>query len=100
LRIFDACVSPLQKFIGEMNTRNIERNQRLDALEARVAELEQRPSLKYIGVWREGEDYVAGDAVTDHGSLWIARVNHIKSRPGTDGIGGWQLAVKKGRDAR
>jgi hypothetical protein len=69
------------------------------ALEERLAALEQKPSVKYRGVWAPGTMYAAGDAVTQQGSLWIARTNHLQSEPGVDFVG-WTLAVKRGRDAR
>lgn len=54
----------------------------------------------YDGVWREGESYKAGAAVTWAGSLWIARVDTTEKPQ--DGRGGtdWQLAVKSGRPGR
>ena len=68
---------------------------RVVVLEARIAALESS-SLKYLGVWREGS-YIAGSAVTDHGSLWVA-AETTTDRPGTSER--WQLAVKKGRADR
>jgi len=52
----------------------------------------------YRGVYRDGETYDAGDAVTWGGSLWIA-LRRTASKPG-DGSADWRLAVKKGRDGR
>jgi collagen triple helix repeat protein len=53
--------------------------------------------LDYQGVWKEGE-FQPGHVVTYAGSLWIAK-NPTTSKPG-DGEPDWQLAVKKGRDAK
>jgi hypothetical protein len=72
---------------------------KIDVLEARIKELEERPTIKYCGVWRDDATYDEGNAVTKSGSLWIARLNHIQSEPGNDGGVGWTLAVKRGRDA-
>lgn len=50
----------------------------------------------YRGVFKEGEEYEAGDMATWGGSLW-----HCKE-PTTEkpDAGPWQLAVKKGRDGK
>ena len=64
----------------------------------RVAELEARPELKYRGVWRADEEYTDNSAVTHDGSVFIARAQSVGVRPGDGDL--WQLAVKRGRDAR
>lgn len=56
------------------------------------------PSVIYREIYREGQDYDAGDAVTFGGSLWIA-LRATRAKPG-DGSPDWRLAVKKGRDGR
>ena len=56
------------------------------------------PSLLYRGVFREGDQYDGGDAVTFGGSLWVA-LCATTTKPG-DGSPDWRLAVKKGRDGR
>lgn len=48
------------------------------------------------GVYRDGESYVKGDAVTWAGSLWIAQ----KDTAGKPDAGDWRLAVKRGRDGK
>lgn len=50
------------------------------------------------GVYVEGKDYEAGDAVTWGGSLWIAQRDTSSKPDGADS--GWRLAVKRGRDAK
>jgi len=70
---------------------------RNEILAQRVAALEARPELKYLGVWKDGSVYREGAAVTHDGSLWIAKGDTIEQPGGTDS---WQLAVRKGRDAR
>jgi hypothetical protein len=74
-------------------------HERIEALERRVAELEAKPSVSYNGVWGKGQTYQNGDAVTHRVSLWIATLNHLAGEPGQDFVN-WQLAVKRGRDAR
>jgi hypothetical protein len=60
---------------------------RLDHLEAKA------DALRYCGVWTAGREYIEGNFVTDHGSVWAAR-RTTTSRPGADDS--WTLAVKKG----
>ena len=49
------------------------------------------------GVWKEGANYVAGDAVSHGGSLFIAQAD-TTARPGKSDE--WRLAVKRGNDGR
>jgi hypothetical protein len=70
-------VKELSELIGEI--RGVQRRH-IAALDARVKELEQRPTLKYHGVWKPGE-YLAGSAVTKAGSLWIA-LSDTTAQPG------------------
>lgn len=63
-----------------------------------VVEKEFRmPVLLYKGVYSEGRKTV-GDCVTWGGSLWVCRED-TDEKP-ADGHKAWQLAVKKGRDAK
>ena len=62
-------------------------------LNARITELESRPTVRYAGVWRSGETYTLGSMTTHQGSLWHAN-SATSTRPGTDGT--WTLAVKRG----
>jgi len=49
------------------------------------------------GVWKEDAAYVAGDAVSHGGSLFIAQTE-TAARPGKSDD--WRLAVKRGNDGR
>jgi hypothetical protein len=49
------------------------------------------------GVWREGQEYKAGDGVTWAGSYWIAQKD-TSAKP--DSGDGFRLAVKRGRDGK
>jgi hypothetical protein len=49
------------------------------------------------GVYREGSEYKAGDAVTWGGSLWIAQKD-TGAKP--DSSDEWRLSVKRGRDGK
>jgi hypothetical protein len=57
------------------------------------------PFQKYQGPYEAGRVYVAGDTVTAGGSVWHCAAPTTAARPG-DGVTGWQLAVKHGRDLR
>lgn len=50
------------------------------------------------GVFREGETYDRGDAVTFGGSLWIAQKDAPVGKPGFSDD--WRLGVKRGRDGK
>jgi hypothetical protein len=66
-------------------------------LRERIAQLEaDMAERKYFSVWEPGP-YKRHNAVTYKGSLWICLAD-THSAPGTSES--WQLAVKKGRDAR
>lgn len=50
------------------------------------------------GIFREGQEYTAGDSVTWGGSYWIAQRDTGAKPDGPES--GWRLAVKKGRDGK
>lgn len=60
------------------------------------------PGVIYQGVYRKSENYLAGDAVSNNGSVWIALVDNPEKAPGMGNSEdtGWQLAVKRGRDGK
>lgn len=69
-------------------------------LQKRIADLEARPvGVQYRGTWSDTQTYAEHEAVTHAGSLWIARSASIGQRPGMN-PSAWQLAVKRGSDAR
>lgn len=74
------------------------RNEVEKKLLARIEALEARPELKYLGVWASEKVYGAGNFVTEGGSVWHAQRASVGEKPGAGDA--WQLAVKKGRDAR
>lgn len=55
------------------------------------------PTVIDRGVWKQGQVYNPGDAVTWAGSLWIAQ-KETTAKP--DGGEDWRLAVKRGRDGK
>jgi hypothetical protein len=60
----------------------------------RLRRLEERPQLKFAGVWKADKQYDLGDLATCSGSLWHSNCHHNKARPGSGST--WQLCVKKG----
>jgi hypothetical protein len=62
-------------------------------LERRIAELEARPEVKFMGVWLDQNTYGSGNLAVHNGSLWCAQAR-TKSRPGTDSS--WTLVCKQG----
>jgi hypothetical protein len=65
-------------------------------LEQTVAEIQQRPSLKYQGVWSAEKTYAPGTFITHGGSVWHSDVESTGVRPGEGGNVIWKLAVKRG----
>jgi hypothetical protein len=57
------------------------------------------PSVEYLGIWSEAQQYRKGSAVTDNGSIWIARRSDRLGRPGLPDSG-WTLAAKRGAHGR
>jgi hypothetical protein len=76
-----------------------DKSREIDALEKRIGVLEQRPTLKYSGVFDSDREYLCGEFVSFQGSLWHANLTTKGATPGTSPLS-WQLAVKHGRDAR
>jgi hypothetical protein len=75
-------------------------DRKLSAMRRRIEELEAKPSIQYLGPYQAGKQYGPGDAVSCHGSLWIA-MSATTERPAFDAPNGsWKLAAKAGRDAR
>jgi hypothetical protein len=69
----------------------------LDNLITRIETLEQRPVVKYCGVYDQAKAYVPGNMVTHNGSVWhCASACEGQKPPGPS----WTLAVKRGKDAQ
>lgn len=56
------------------------------------------PGIQYKGVWKTGDEYQAGNTVTQDGSMWIA-LQDTTSKPGEYNKE-WQLCVKRGRNGK
>jgi hypothetical protein len=67
-------------------------------LEKRIAELESRPQVKYLGVHKPGAEYSEGSMTTRGGSIWYAQ-RRTRELPG-DGNQDWVLACKRGQDGK
>ena len=99
LRLWKALSGSILSIIKSAEDRT---GARLAALETRIAALEARPTLEYLGTWTEGRSYSRGAVVGDAGSLWIQHKSPTSlARPGTtDGAASWTLAVKRGQDGK
>ena len=86
----------LKATVGALAEFNKNRRQEFDA---RLKVLEERPELRYLGVYRHDVEYREANAVTHKGSVWIAKCNSVGSVP-NESHAVWQLAVKAGRDGR
>jgi hypothetical protein len=69
----------------------------LKPLEQRLEKLESTPVIRFVGLWVEGYEYVAGNLVQWNGSVWHCNAA-TKDKPGTSPS--WTLAVKAGRDGK
>jgi hypothetical protein len=67
---------------------------RIDGLEVRLAALEKKPFVKFLGTYEHGKAYEAGAAVVHRSALWIC-LAATTGEPSRDFIG-WQLALKRG----
>jgi hypothetical protein len=65
---------------------------RLATLEARVTDLEQKPSMKFRRVFEQGQSYQPGDVCVHGGSLRACRAETV-GQPSRDYVA-WQLVVK------
>jgi hypothetical protein len=72
-------------------------SERLDRLESSLEEIAEN-GLRYRGYWQEGVKAKRGDAYTHNGSLWWA-VRNTADKPCNESVD-WQVAVRKGRDAK
>jgi hypothetical protein len=67
------------------------RDERIAALEQRLAKLEESKRLSYRGVFAPAERYEAGDYVTHASSLWCC-LRDTSDSPGRSAS--WRLAAK------
>lgn len=70
------------------------RDDRIAALEAKLAVAEKSFGLRYAGVWRAEKSYSAGVFATHSGSLWHCNRDGADTQPGSSSD--WTLAVKSG----
>ena len=70
---------------------------RIEALEARLTQLETKPYVKFAGTWQRDTTYEPGAAVVHHSALWICKAA-TRGEPSKD-FTSWTLALKRG-DAR
>jgi hypothetical protein len=82
----------LDHLIAELGKAFTKQKARVDQLEARIAGLEKRPTVKFTGTYTQGKTYVPGDAAVHQGGLWICRAE-TTGQPNQD-FHAWTLAVK------
>jgi len=73
-----------------INLKNVQRNKRLDALEAAVKE-KRITGVRWAGVYETGRTYREGEMAQKNG-LWIATVPETMAAPGT-APKDWKLLV-------
>jgi hypothetical protein len=82
----------IDPLLGTYRYKSDETRELIVALETRLSALEQKPFVKFVGVFEQGKSYVPGDAVTHSGGLWICRAE-TTGQPNQD-FHAWKLAVK------
>ena len=68
--------------------------EKVEALEARIKELEAQPFIKNGGIWRHGSVYAPGDVVQFQSTRWVCTKAHTAS--GAPDHACWQLWSKSG----
>ena len=92
----EAQLEQLMKDIAEVTKEYVAKQ--IATRDARIKALEERPVLKYMGVWAEEQQYNAGNLVTRAGSIFHAN-RSTRAKPG-EGSADWTLAVKRGADGK
>ena len=75
----------------------VEMAERLEKLEAGMQEVADN-GFRYRGYWRDGMTAKRGDAFTHDGSMWWT-IRDTSEAPSKESLA-WQVAVRKGRDAK
>jgi hypothetical protein len=89
-----ATIGDIAKMVPEIVAAGM--RDQLNALKVRVAELEARPHVKYLGAWKQ-KTYSAGSLVSDGGSMWHCE-KATDAQPGKSAD--WTLSVKRGQDGK
>jgi hypothetical protein len=88
-------LAPLHKRVDELERKQTNTGSKPGDFEERIAALEARTTLEYLGIW-EAKEYNPGNIVTHSGGMWHCR-NTTRSLPPS---GDWQLCVKSGRPGK
>ena len=86
----------LETIVHSFRVESAKRKAEIDALKARIVELEARGWPEYHGVWQAGKTYQKNAAVTH--ADWIALKTTAAYPGGAES--GWQPSAKKGRDGK
>lgn len=102
-RMGEAIGGQVRKYVDAQTRPLLER---IEALSKRLATIEEK-GIQYRGQFNASDDYTRGDLVTFKGSIFHCVRDCSGEPPHTTDPNGqsrpsghWQLAVKKGRDAR
>jgi hypothetical protein len=92
-------LQPLHELIGDGMAVALGQSIRKEreAVAKRLEALEQRPQLRWQGVFTEGTEYPAGSLCMRRGSAWLATVT-TKAEPGKSED--WAQFARAGRDGR
>lgn len=102
-QLVNAVIEARETRTKDIGTTNFELANRINAMEARLNGLEDRPpSMHYEGIWSGLVNYRKGAVVTHGGSMWHANKPSFNQRPGNGDVAAeyWVLAVKHGQDGR
>jgi hypothetical protein len=90
----DGLVEPLRAEVKKLRSDNL-------ALHDRLASVEEKGTLEYLGVWKPDTSYQRGNFVTWQGSMWHAS-RDTQAKPGESSpeASGWTLSVKRGSDGQ
>jgi hypothetical protein len=78
--LYTAVEGFVQRAFDTVSARIANLEPRVKALSQRVAELEARPTLRYMGVWDERTSYEEGSFATRSGSLWYCTAASARVR--------------------
>jgi hypothetical protein len=89
--------APAPKLIEELGHKD-KKLKKLEKMIEHLEKLERLPTMKYVGIWKDGTGYLPGECVTYGGNIWHCKKG-TSAKP-KDDPEAWVLACKKGRDGR
>jgi hypothetical protein len=97
--VINAALKPIRERLDASEKRVKELETELDA---RVKALEDRPTLRYCGIYEAGATYRPGDFVTNDGHTWACKsITRVRPTFGSEAASAfWTLACKAGRPGK